>query len=183
LTSAIKKADDATQQMDTSKANAGDTTRALKALNAITLPTDDWNIMMGGLEVPSAAWAAAVREAVASPSQIPAAAAPIPIVVAAVATAPIEVDVETPTTRQTFTSTVGQVYRNSPPAVQNAIEQHAIQHDYDNDNSAAFAQHLHEMGEDWSRRNFPSNNNQRNNIHVDAVDGDGTLFGSANFHQ
>lgn len=183
LAAAIKEADSATREIDASKAQTEGTTQETNASNAITLPTDDWNIMMGGLEVPSAAWAAAVQEAVGSPSQVPAAAAPIPIAVAAVAAAPIEVDVETPTSRRSFTTTVGQVYRNSPPSVQSAIEQHAIQHDYDNDTSAAFAQHLHEMDENWSRKNFPSSNNQPNNIHVDAVDGDGTKFGSADFHQ
>jgi hypothetical protein len=164
--------------------HAEDTQRQIEALNTIVLKTDDWNIMMGGIEVPMAptpAPDAAAPEAAAAP--IPIEAAPVPIEVAAVAAAPIEVEVETPTTRRAFTTTVGQVYRNSPPSVQSAIAQHAIQHDYNNDTSAAFAQHLHEMSEDWSRRNFPSNNNQPNNIHVDAVDGNGTKFGSADFHQ
>jgi hypothetical protein len=122
--------------------HAQDSQRQIEALNAIVLKSDDWHIMMGGIQVPMA------------PTPMPdtaaseATAAPIPIEVAAVAAAPIEVDVETPTARQAFTTTVGQVYRNSPPSVQSAIEQHAIQHDYDNDDSAAFAQHLQQMSED-----------------------------------
>lgn len=107
----------------------------------------------------------------------------MPIVVAAAAAAPIVVEVETPTIRDSYVSTVGQVYRNSPAPVQNQIEQHVIQHDYNIDNSAAFTTHLHQMSEDWSRKNFPSSNRDPNNIHVDAVDGNGVRFGSANFHQ
>lgn len=156
-------------------------------LDHVIIPEDQFNVMVGGLLVspaPTPTPDTPAPEAAEAPKPIEAAPAPIEIpAVAAVETAPIVVDVETSGARQSVVSTVGQVYRNSPSPVQHAIEQHAIQHDYNNDNSAAFAQHLHQMSEDWSRRNFPSSQNQTNNIHIDAVDGNGVRFGSANFHQ
>jgi len=80
-----------------------------KALQALETTEDQFNIMTGGLEVGGA-----------EPSE------PLPTAVAAVAEQPVEVEVTRPSGTHSFTSTIGQVYRNAPQEAQ-----HRIEHDYD----------------------------------------------------
>jgi hypothetical protein len=128
----------------------------------LTISGDDFNILMGGLQAHTAPSPQADTPPVA------AAAAPLPLTVAAEAADPVDVKVTTPTGTREFTTTVGEVYRNSPPAVQQVIEQPVtpIDHGYDHeDPNDCF--HTHCLGSDGGNHK--------------TFTVDGTPFGSATF--
>ncbi|HEX3466143.1 MAG TPA: hypothetical protein VHS78_18990 [Candidatus Elarobacter sp.] len=144
-------------------------TERIRELSTLLISGDDFNVMIGGLEVPSApvpnhaddrAAAAAeprvVQEARAAPE--------LPAAVAAEAAQPVAVEVVTPTATRNFTTTIAAVYQNAPPQVQRQIEQEApkIDHGYDHENVNDCA-HTHCLS------------------HHKTFTVDGTPFGSATF--
>jgi hypothetical protein len=136
-------------------------------LSNIVLSMDDWNIMMGGIEVQS----------VPTPTEAP---APLPLVIAAAAAEPLKVEVTTPAGTREFTTTVEKVYRESPSRVQQQMIQQPpppkIDHDYDHpDPNDCFVRHC--LGGDLSKAG-----GFHTNINVTAVDGNGNSFGSAHIH-
>ena len=143
----------------------------LKRLNDIVISEEDFNIMIGGLEVPSAP--TPVEPAVAV-----AAAPALPAPIAAAAAMPVAVEVTTPSGTRTFESNIGQVYRNSPPVVRERLENTVsspppkITHGYDGpgiteDPDSCFVRHCMSGGDGDGR-------------HKTFTVG-GTPFGSATF--
>jgi len=80
----------------------------IERLSEIMISAGEFHIMIDGLTAPSAP----------TPTQ-----APLPLRVEAVAAVPVHVTVITPTGAQEFTTDIGQMYRNSPEAVQHRVEQ------------------------------------------------------------
>jgi hypothetical protein len=154
---------------------AEDTRRQIAALDAIVLDMNDWNIMMGGLEVPSA-------PTPVEPSAPPAAmAAPLPPIIAAAAAEPMTVDVTTANgSRREFTTTVENVYRQAPAPVRRIMTKSEppppIEHGYDHpDPNDCFVRHC--LGGGTSNAG-----GFHKDFTVNAVDGNGNLFGSAHIH-
>jgi hypothetical protein len=143
----------------------------VKRLNEIVISEEDFNIVIGGLEVPSAPTPV---EQVA-----PAAAAPaLPAPIAAAAALPVAVEVTTPAGTRTFETNIEQVYRNSPPVVREHLEKTVssppppkITHGYDGpgiteDPISCFVRHCMSGGGDGQHKTFTVG---------------GTPFGSATF--
>ncbi len=133
-------------------------------IQRLVISGEDFNILMGGLEVSSAP--TPVQDA--SPIAAAPAPEPLPMAVAAEAADPVEVKVTTPSETREFTTTVGQVYRNSPPAVRRIIEQPVfhIDHGYDHPDPNDCV-HRHCLGSDGG--------------HHKSFTVEGTPFGSATF--
>jgi hypothetical protein len=156
----------------TTPANVTDSVKIIP-VEPMQIPPDQFNIMFGGLAVPSA------------PTPIPdapvaLAAAALPPPVAAVAAAPAEVEL---TSEQGVThevqTTVGQVYLQSPRQVQQRIEQAAptIQHDY-NEPSKPTPHYLDQHTDQWNRKVQAENERrwqeQHQHVNIDVTNGDGS---------
>ncbi|HEX5182003.1 MAG TPA: hypothetical protein VFW19_02505 [Allosphingosinicella sp.] len=174
-----------TQAARTVVRDAEDTRRQIAALDAVTLGMDDWNIMMGGLEAPSAPTPAETSAppvaAAAPPPPIPAMAAELPRIIAAAAAEPMQVDVVTANgSRREFTTTVGNLYRQAPDQVRRIMTKSEapppIEHGYDQpDPNDCFVRHC--LGGGTSNAG-----GFHRDFTVNAVDGNGNMFGSAHIH-
>jgi hypothetical protein len=153
--------------------HAEETKRQIEYLNQIMLSEDDWNIMMGGLEVQS-------PTPVNTPAAVPAEAAPLPPIIAAAAAEPMTVEVTTPNGTREFTTTVENVYRQAPDRVRQVMTQAPpppkIDHGYDHENPND-CYHTHCLGGDISKAG-----GFHKDFTVTAVDGNGNTFGSARIH-
>ena len=87
--------------------NAKQTREQIGRLKQIVISDAEFNIMLGGLEV----------RYVPNPT-VPEVAVALPAPIAVVAATPVAVQVTTPVGTRTFETTLGQVYVNSPPPVQ-----------------------------------------------------------------
>ncbi len=137
-------------------------------LESIRVTTDQLNIMFGGMVVPSA----------------PVPVADLPAPVAAVADVPVIVERINPgeSEPRTYTSTVGQVYVNSPPQAQRRIEQDApkIEHDYDRPSQSACNDCLNQHRDEWNRH-INELNEQRRHKSYSVTMGDGSSTIGVNY--
>jgi len=143
---------------------SGEAQRQLAYLGKIVITTDQLNLMVGGMLVRSA----------------PAPVADLPAPVAAVAEVPVIVEIATPDEAEprAYTSTVAQVYRNSPPQAQRRIEQDApkIEHDYNRPSNNACNHCLDQHRDQWNRHIAELNaQRQRKDYAITMGDGSTTI--------
>jgi hypothetical protein len=150
--------------------HARDTQRQVEDLSKIMVTQGRLQIMLGGMVVPSA----------------PAPVADLPAPVAAVAEVPVIVEFASPAQPEprTYTSTVAQVYRNSPPQAQRQIEQDApqIKHDYDRPsrNDCFVNDCLNQHRDEWNRH-INELNAQRQHKDYSITMGDGSSTIGVNY--
>jgi hypothetical protein len=144
-----------------------DSQRQIEDLSKIVVTQDQLQIMLGGMLVTSAP---------APVADLPAPVA-LPEPVAAVAAVPVIVEFASPAQPEprTYTSTVEQVYRNSPPEAQRRIEQDApqIKHDYDLPSRNACDDCLNQHRDEWNRH-INELNAQRQHKDYSITMGDGS---------
>ncbi len=143
----------------------------IERLSEIVISEEEFNIMIGGLEVQSAPTPVAPIAPVA-------AAAALPPPIAAAAALPVKVEVTTPNGTRSFESNIGEVYSNSPREVRERLVNTVpsppppkITHGYDGpgiteDPNSCFVRHCLSGGGDGQHKTFTVG---------------GTPFGSATF--
>jgi hypothetical protein len=156
---------------------ARDTQRQVGDLSKIMVTQEQLQIMLAGMVVPSAP---------APVADVPAPVAELPFPVAAVAAVPVIVEFASPAQPEprTYTSTVEQVYRNSPPQAQRQIEQDApqIKHDYDSPsrNDCVANDCLNQHRDEWNRH-INELNAQRQHKDYSITMGDGSSTIGVNY--